>query len=228
MFGAILGAVAAPIVSSIFAPDSPSSGAGSASAAADPFAAQRAQYQPQLTSLMNSGDPSAAMLRPWYNFRTSDPSYAWRQQQGMDTLQRGLAQTGQTASGNEMAQLQQYGQGQASQEFANEFNRQQSVYGNQYSRLAQLSGALSGSPGIAGQLQANQNMQQQQAASALGNTIGGAAGNWLGNYMNTGDNSITPASGQAFPVTPAGYQFNSQPVLSGGTDLNAFAGYTFD
>jgi hypothetical protein len=46
--------------------------------------------------------------------------------------------------------------------------------------------------------------------------------------MNSGDNSITPASGQAFPVTPAGYQFNSQPVLSGGTDLNAFAGYTFD
>jgi O6-methylguanine-DNA--protein-cysteine methyltransferase len=201
------------------------------------------------------------MLQPGYNFQTSDPSYAWRLQQGLSALQRGLAQTGQTASGNEMAQLQQYGQGMASQEFSNEFNRQhssqaltdqeaatafnqhqaaqaltdqefsnlfnmqQTEYANQFSRLAQLSGANVGSPGTAGQLQANQNMQQQQAASAVGNAVGNAAGNWLGNYM--GDNSTTPASGPAFPVTQAGYQFNSQPILSGGTDLNAFAGYNF-
>jgi hypothetical protein len=223
-WGAIGAAVVGGVVS--YATASGSSGSSSPSAQADPFAAQRPQYQNQLTALMTGGDPSKAMLHPGYNFQTSDPSYAWRLQQGQQTVQRGLAQTGQTGSGNEMAQLQQYGQGMASQEFSNEFNRQQTSYGNEFTQLSRLAGADVGSPAAAGQLQAAQNQSQQQAASSLGNTIGGAAGNWLGNYMNSG--STTQASGQAFPVTQAGYQYNqSAPIQTGGSDLNAFSGYTF-
>lgn len=146
---------------------SPSQIAAQSAAAADPFASQRGQYQNSLANMMNG------------QFSTSDPSYAWRVGQGQQALERSAAAKGYLGSGNILAELQNYGQGQGSQE-----------YQNQYNRLLPLTGATTGSPGTAGatiaatygwrnnalaNLGAAQQMQGPQAPGgsySLGNTQG--------------------------------------------------------
>lgn len=166
---ALFSAVAAPliggVVSSVFAPSSPAPGAvtpgtaGStsaqgAAAVADPFAAQRPQYQAQLNQ----------MMQPGAQFNASDPSYAFRFNQGLDALQRTQAASGQTGSGAALLAAQQYGQGSASQEYQNQFNR-----------LSQLAGVGAGSPGAAGQILNQAGQTQQAGATAAGNLLGNAA-----------------------------------------------------
>jgi hypothetical protein len=82
------------------------------------------------------------------NAITSDPSYQFRYNQGLDALQRGMTSQGMMGSGNILASLENYGQGSASQE-----------YQAQYDRLAQLSGA---SQAPAAGYQAQLAGQQQQ------------------------------------------------------------------
>lgn len=60
---------------------------------------------------------------------TSDPSMGFRYQQGLDALSRGAAQTGTLGSGKQMTELEEYGQGFASTEFQNMFNRQAQLQG---------------------------------------------------------------------------------------------------
>jgi len=78
--------------------------------------------------------------RPWYDYGqeslsgfkawgadpnsiTSDPSYKWRLGQGTEALENSAAARGGLLSGNTGKALQDYGQGAASQEYANEFGR---------------------------------------------------------------------------------------------------------
>lgn len=100
---------------------------GQAAAAADPFAPQRGQYQNALQQMMTG------------NFTPNDPSYKWRFDQGQQGVERSMAAKGFLGSGNILAELQKQGQGMASQE-----------YQNQYDRLLPLTGATTGSPGAAG------------------------------------------------------------------------------
>ena len=188
----VAAAVGGAVVSSALAPSS--SGSGSAAAAADPFASQRAQYQTQLSSLMSGN----------YNM-SSDPSYNYQLQQGTDNLNRGLAASGAIGSGQQMAELQTYGQNMASTDFS-----------NQYQRLAQLAGGNIGSPAEAGQILANQQGSQQSAASALGNTVGGLFNNSnvqssLSNWWNSATSSAAPAVADASTqaIDPFVAQFTS-------------------
>lgn len=130
---------------------------------ADPFASQRGQYQQQLQRLMTQGiDPN-------------DPAYRASMTQGMDAIQRSQAAKGMLGSGNTMAELQQFGSGLAAQQFQ-----------SQYDRLAELSGARSGSPASAGQL-----YQQQQQLQAAGAGILGKYGyQALHDYFTTPDLSL--------------------------------------
>jgi hypothetical protein len=116
----------------------------SAAATADPWAAQRAQYQTQLNNLMQGGVSAVA----------SDPSVQARQQAGEQTLARSMAARGFLGSGNILQELQKQGQDIASQE-----------YGNQFSRLAMLAGVNAGSPtssaGILAQIPGQQLAEQQ-------------------------------------------------------------------
>lgn len=136
------------------------SGATAAASAADPFASQRAQYQPMLAQLMSG------------QFSPSDPSYAWRFQQGQQATDRAQAAMGNLMSGNRLAALTQYGQGMASTEYQNQFNR-----------LALLSGASGGSTGTAGQIMANQSNAAQAGlstfASGIGKAVAPQAATWL-------------------------------------------------
>lgn len=82
-----------------------------AAALADPFAAQRAQYQAKLSALMN--DPSSI---------TSTPGY----EAGLQAVQRSMAAQGYNGSGNMMTALSKYGG---------------DFYNNAVSQLSGLSGA---------------------------------------------------------------------------------------
>jgi len=141
---------------------------------ADPFSQSRQMANTQLQSLMqNPGQMQ------------NDPSYQWALQQGMQGVDRSLAAKHQTASGNALTELTQYGQGLASQQYNN--------------RLNQLSNMASqgASPAEAGQLrlQGTQYSQGLMSAAAAGgiNSLGsasgigtalGAAGNAIGGYFS--------------------------------------------
>jgi len=140
-------------------------GQSAAAAAADPFGSERDAYQTDLKTLMTG------------QFTPTDPSYKWRFDQGMEGVNRGAAASGLLRSGNRLAALQDYGQGQASTEYA-----------NQYSRLSQLAGANVGSPAAAGQI-----IQGNQANSAAGwqnlaNKAAPIIQNWWSG-LNTGGGS---------------------------------------
>jgi hypothetical protein len=168
---AIGGAVAGAATSSFLGGGS--SASQQAASAADPFASQRPQYQQQLQQMMQPG-----------GFTPQDPSYQFRFDQGMNAVNAGSAASGMLNSGNRMLALENYGQGQASTEYA-----------NQFSRLSQLAGGNVGSPAAAGQIIQQQSALNQQGASAIGNAVGTAVKGW-GSGL-----SSTPAA-QSFPTMP--------------------------
>lgn len=76
------------------------------------------------------GQPTAPTPTPYGDFTApdpltfqQDPSYQWRLQQGQKLLERGAAARGTLLSGGFQKALQDYGQGAASQEYGNAFNR---------------------------------------------------------------------------------------------------------
>lgn len=145
---------------------------------ADPFGGQRPQYQQQLQQLMNN--PSSIQ---------GSPGYQWQMAQGLEGVNRTEAARGMLGSGNRLAELMKYGQGMASTE-----------YGNQFSRLAQLSGANIGSPGTAAQLgQQNQYANQQGLMQGIGqvgtvlNNPNSGLNTWMGG--SSGFNTGTGGSG---------------------------------
>jgi len=214
-WAAVAGAVVGGVVNAALAPSPPSQPAasgpsgvpasGSAAATADPFASQRPQYQTQLNSLMNG------------QFSPSDPSYNWRFNQGMEGVNRTMAAQGLNSSGQQLTALENYGQGQASTEYA-----------NQFSRLSQLAGGNIGSPAAAGQLVQGQQAQQQAGATAFGSTVGNAVGSGV-NSLVSGWLAPTPTADasqssvyQPSSSSSSGDYWNSP--TTGGYDSNFWSG----
>jgi len=115
-----------------------------------------------------------------------DPGFAFRLKMGQEQAQRQANQAGGAIGGNVLAGLQDYTQGQASQEYGNAFNRFQTQRGNIYNTLASIAGlgqTSLGQTGVAGTAaganigQAIGNIGSAQAAGTVGaaNAIGGAA-----------------------------------------------------
>lgn len=165
-------------------------------AAADPFAGQRGQYQNALQNLMAG------------QFSTSDPSYQFRLQQGQQALERSAAAKGMLGSGNILQALQDYGQGAASQEFQ-----------NQYNRLLPLTGATTGSPGQAGAIRSGAYQWRQNALANLG------AGMQAGNVplLGGGGSSNFTSSRTPEPAV-GGWQAFRDPGKAGADAMNAAAG----
>lgn len=119
----------------------------------DPWGFYRENAGNQLNSkFLNGNDPSDFYRNKLQalssgQFGPSDPSYQWRFDQGQQAVERSQAAKGLLNSGNAAIELQQYGQGAASQEYQAEFQRTlqglsgvESQYNSQFSRLAQMAG----------------------------------------------------------------------------------------
>lgn len=147
---------------------------------ADPFYTQRMGYQAQLQALMgyNGQDSTAALV--------NSPGYKFNMQQGLAAVQGSAASQGMLNSGNVLTALQTQGAGIASNQYWNTVNA-----------LSQMAGANIGNPGVAGQIQAGVAQQNQMAAGALGNVVGGAVQQGVNSYFQ-----------------PQGYQYGSDPFAS--------------
>ena len=120
-----------------------------------------------------------------------DPGYAFRMQEGMKALERSAAARGGLLSGGMLKGAQQYGQGLASQEYMNAFNRYQAERNAQLNPLQSLAGVgqtATNQLGQAGQTMAG-NVGQALGAAAQARAsgyIGGAnaLSQGLGTYLN--------------------------------------------
>ena len=92
----------------------------------------------------------------------ADPGYQFRLQEGEQAINRAAAARGQWTNPATVRELQRYGQGLASQEFGNAFNRFQIGQGNRFNRLAALAGTGQTAVNTTGQLGA-------QMAANVGN-----------------------------------------------------------
>lgn len=184
-------------------------GTASPAATADPFASQRPAYQEGLSQFMSltsnsnpdaygaanvarpgeitAGIPSTTtggalmqqMLTPGYKFDSTDPSYAFRFNQGAGALASSNAAKGLLNSGAAALALTDYGQNSASQEYAAQFGRasaqdtsQQRLQQNQFADQYQLSAA-------------NAQQQQQYFSNLMGLNA---------NYSNSANNLYTRLS----------------------------------
>lgn len=205
---AVAGGVASAAVGSMLAPSGGGGGGGGSGAQqADPFSGQRGQYQTMLQTLMTGKDQSGNAV----DFNSTDPSYQFRFNQGAQAVDRAQARDGLLFSGNRLQALEDYGQQSATQE-----------YNNQFIRLAQLSGANSGSPGTAGQLTAAQTAQQQQGASAIGNAVGNAFPAMV-NSFSGGGGSAPPSFGEGTNQ----YGFQSGVTPDYGSQSASYGGFGY-
>jgi hypothetical protein len=143
-------------------------GSGTSASTYDPYSPYRAGNAQQLNNVLTH--PEAAY---------SSPGFASQLQQGMNTVNAGMAATGQVSSGNQQIALQNLGMNQAG-----------NYYQQMISNLAQMSGA-SASPlyGAQSAYNAQQTAQQNQYAG-VGRIVGGLGK--LYNSYNSGSPSNDP------------------------------------
>jgi len=118
--------------------------------------------------------PTQNYQQPQFNFQ-ADPGYQFRMNEGMRGVNNNMSAQGMSLSGATMKALQKYGQGMASQEYGNAYDRfskdrqfDYGVWGDAYNRQAEEKG------------------QQWGRGTSLAN-VGINAANQMGNYsMNAG------------------------------------------
>jgi hypothetical protein len=167
-----------------------------------------------------------------------DPSMEFRRKLGEQTTARMLNVGGGAISGNTLRGLEEFGQGMASTEYGNAFNRFQTDRGNIYNTLANIAGM--GQQSVNTGVQAGTTFGGQQAGIITGQAAAQAAGQvgaanaYSGALGNTGNmmflNSLLgnrapgtavqqigqPSSG-LFPMSsaqPANYSTQALPSFS--------------
>ena len=109
-----------------------------------------------------------------------DPSYKFRLDEGLKALQRTAAARGGLLSGGTMKEAMRYGQGLASTEYGNAYNRLASLAGVGQTATNQMSGAAGTYGSNVG------NLMTSGAAARASGYVGGANAmtNSLGQYLN--------------------------------------------
>ena len=140
-----------------------------------------------------------------------DPSYNFRLAQGNLATTNLANQAGGLIGGNALQGLTNYGQGAASTEFQNAFNRFQTQRGNIYNTLA----------GIAGIGQKSQEQTSNLAQNVSGNI--GQATIGIGNAMAGGQ--VGAANAYSNAIQGAGNSYMMASLLRPQTGMQAPAGY---
>ena len=135
-----------------------------------------------------------------------DPGYAFRLQQGQMANQRAANLGGGLIGGNALRGMQDYTQGQASQEYQNAFNRYQTQRGNIYNSLASIAGLGQTSLGQTGQLAGTTAQNVGGAFAGAGSALGAgqvAMGNAIGGGIQGAGNTymLSQLLGQRNPLT---------------------------
>ena len=169
-----------------------------------PFRQAGLTAQNRFMELMGLGEPTGGADYGRYARDFSmqdyqqDPGYAFRLSEGMKALERSAAARGGLLSGSTMKGVQRFGQGLASEEYQNAFNRYQVNRANQLDPLSSLMGA--------GQSGAN------VLTSAAGN-LGGQLGE---NYMQMGNARASGYIGRANALSSAlgtvGNYYSNKPL----------------
>jgi len=158
---------------------------------------QQADYKPYLEQGTWGINTLGALMRP--NADTSailknDPSYQFRLKQGQQALDRSSAARGMGYSGAQMKAAQDYGQGMASTEFGNYYNR--------------LAGLAQGGQQAAGSM------------SQAGGQYAQNAGNTFANLSNAQTNIL----GQQANARASGYAANANAISGGLNSLTNLYG----
>lgn len=151
-----------------------------------------------------------------------DPGYAFRLSEGMKALERSAAARGGLLSGSMLKGAQRFGQGLASEEYQNAFNRYQTNRANQLNPLAGLmSAGQSGAnalTGAAGELGGRLGENYMQAGNARasgyigqGNALSSALGS-VGNYYANKPLNDAMASYYSSAAMPGQYSMTPAPA----------------
>lgn len=143
-----------------------------------------------------------------------DPGYAFRLQQGQQQAQRQANVGGGALSGNTLAGLEDYTQGQASQEYGNAFNRYQTQRGNIYNTLASIAGL--------GQTSLGQTTQAGTQAGTNLASLNVAGGNAAANGIASGTKALTGGLNSAGDY--AFYNNLQNPANQTYTDTGGWSG----
>ena len=151
-----------------------------------------------------------------------DPGYAFRLQQGQMANQRAANLGGGLIGGNALKGLQDYTQGQASQEYGNAFNRYQTQRSNIYNSLASIAGLGQTSLGQTGQLSGQTAQGVGGAIAGAGQAIGAgqvAMGNALSGGIQGAGNSymLSQILNQRNPLT-----MQTSSPTSGGNFMKSY------
>jgi hypothetical protein len=147
--------------------------------------------QNALTQLTAGTAPGGDLMRSFSMADyEADPGYAFRQAEGMKAIERSAAARGGALSGGAMRGIERYGQGLASEEYGNAFNRYQMQQGNRFNRLAGVAGVgqtANAATGLAGSNYANAVAGISQAnATNQGNAILAAGNARASGYAGVG------------------------------------------
>jgi len=171
------------------------------------FSQQRADQAPWMAAgknaLAQGTQQGGQYMKPFStaDFKSS-PGYAFRQKQGMKALEQSAAGRGGVLSGNMLRGAQAYGQGLASQEYQNAYNRYNQDQNTQYNRLAGIAGTgqnaaqnigaqgsqMAANVGNIGMMNANTNANAQLAAGQSRASMYQGLGNIAGQGMYNDNN----------------------------------------
>ena len=142
-----------------------------------------------------------------------DPGYAFRLQQGQMANKNMSNQAGGMIGGNALKGLQDYTQGQASQEYGNAFNRFQTQRGNIYNTLASMAGLGQTSLGQTSALSG-------QTAQGMGSAIAGA-----GSAIGAGQVASANAIGGGITGAGNGYMLSQMLAQRNPLSMQVPSGY---
>lgn len=196
----------------------------SGNAAIDEQQAAREQFQQNIQPYLDFGQTGVTGLQALMADPSSiqdDPSYQWRFGEGQRALEGSAAARGGLFGGGNTRDLMAYGQGMASQEYGNQWNRLFNIAGMGQNAAVGAGTAGQNTANSIGNIMLGQGQAAADArigsANAWGNAASGLAG-IFGNYMGQRSSSYQqPASYNYNAFSP-----NQQGWTSGQTQYAGF------